>query len=344
MTTNATSKKQPKRLKYEEGDVFAVPLQQGGFVLGVVARIDRSFGFIGYFYPTVWSTIPETTEGLELSPEQAKWVKQVGHRGIKEGRWKIIGRVPGWSRETWPNPEFFRSPWPGAHCKLKYHDDQHWKDLYLIRIRPEEATDLPEDGSMHHMGFETYLSEELRPKMYKEGDVVAVPLGIGGYILMLITRTNESRYFIGYFFGPHICSIPKTTRGLKIKSREVIWIRKVFHDGIREGIWTIIGALPGWNRDEWPLPTFIQRNADKWTLKNSYSDQNFLREGSIEFSETEIPLRFPAMYPDRFRPEAVALDGLPEDGVSHAQDVERYLERRFSTSSIGGQMASESNN
>ncbi len=48
--------------KYGEGDWFAVPLRNGGYALGVVARRDGRGGIIGYFFGQKYSAPPSLDE------------------------------------------------------------------------------------------------------------------------------------------------------------------------------------------------------------------------------------------------------------------------------------------
>src|SRR5213592_3499242 len=48
----------PRKLPYREGDVFAVPLQDGAYGIGVVARMDREGAVLGYFFDRRYESVP----------------------------------------------------------------------------------------------------------------------------------------------------------------------------------------------------------------------------------------------------------------------------------------------
>ena len=56
-----------EKRRYEEGDWFAVPLQNGGYSLGLVARADGEGGVLGYFFGPRREQLPTKadTQGLE---------------------------------------------------------------------------------------------------------------------------------------------------------------------------------------------------------------------------------------------------------------------------------------
>src|SRR5207247_10946755 len=63
--------KKPKKLPYEEGTRFAVPLRDGGYGVGIVARIGGRGVTIGYFFVLVRSVVTILSEVDTLSPDLA---------------------------------------------------------------------------------------------------------------------------------------------------------------------------------------------------------------------------------------------------------------------------------
>jgi hypothetical protein len=95
-------------LPYAEGSVFLVPLRNGGYARGVVARA-RQGGkvLLGYFFgPRLAS--PEAAEISGLKPAETVLRLRFGDLGLMNGEWPIKGTIPGWERSQWPMPEFVK--------------------------------------------------------------------------------------------------------------------------------------------------------------------------------------------------------------------------------------------
>jgi hypothetical protein len=59
------------RVRYGEGDWFAVPLDEGGFCVGVVARANRSGVLLGYFFGPKRLDVPTLAELTALKAGDA---------------------------------------------------------------------------------------------------------------------------------------------------------------------------------------------------------------------------------------------------------------------------------
>ncbi|AWM01863.2 immunity 26/phosphotriesterase HocA family protein [Bradyrhizobium amphicarpaeae] len=96
------------KLPYEEGSIFAMPLRNGGFARGVVARSPRGGRvLLGYFFGARLETSASATLD-DLHPNLAVAKIRFGDLGLIEGRWLVIGKVPNWHRKDWPIPDFVR--------------------------------------------------------------------------------------------------------------------------------------------------------------------------------------------------------------------------------------------
>jgi hypothetical protein len=51
-----------RKLPDSEGDGFAVPLRDGGYAIGVVARMDRKGSVLGYFFGPRYDEPPKLAE------------------------------------------------------------------------------------------------------------------------------------------------------------------------------------------------------------------------------------------------------------------------------------------
>lgn len=97
------------KLPYCEGTWFGVPLRQGGFAVGVVARATTEGKVIlCYFFGPRLTVVPELAELDRLRPHEAVRVVRVGDLSLIRGEWPIIGKTISWKRSDWPMPPFVR--------------------------------------------------------------------------------------------------------------------------------------------------------------------------------------------------------------------------------------------
>ena len=115
-------------LNYHEGDWFAVPLGQGGFALGIVARANPLGVLLGYFFGPRCAELPTLDDVSTLRAEQAIWITRLSDRGLrgrrKSGReWPIIGRLADWDRNAWRMPVFGRVDTQTARAYRVFYPD-----------------------------------------------------------------------------------------------------------------------------------------------------------------------------------------------------------------------------
>jgi hypothetical protein len=138
-----------KKPRYEQGSLFAVPLPSGGFAIGLIARASRSGQLLGYFFGPRRTEVPglELLEGLAES--DAVLVAKVGHLGVKQGSWPLIGRLTSWRAGDWPMPVFVRHEELTGRSFMVFYDDQDPGRLKGERqIASGEVFEGPEDGLM----------------------------------------------------------------------------------------------------------------------------------------------------------------------------------------------------
>ena len=96
-----------KRVRFAEGDVFLIPLTQGGFAVGLIARYDlRGHGVLAYIFNRTVDEAGELDIDHVVSKEMVVDVVDVAMRSLVSGAWPIVGRLPNWSRSDWPVPVF----------------------------------------------------------------------------------------------------------------------------------------------------------------------------------------------------------------------------------------------
>ncbi|MBX3031270.1 MAG: immunity 26/phosphotriesterase HocA family protein [Chloroflexi bacterium] len=130
-------------------------------------------------------------------------------------------------------------------------------------------------------------------RRYRAGAIVAVPLDDGGYAVCVVARRHGT-VILGYFFGPRYQDVP-TIEGLPTLRADDALLAIVVGDfSIRDGEWPIIGRIPGWEPEQWPMPVF--RHEDLLT-------------GRIRRVQYEDDL-----FTERFLPDAPGMERLTSDG------------------------------
>lgn len=96
----------PPRIISENGDLFVVTRGDRQIALGLVARGGRRLSKLGYFFRIELYNNVGDAANLTLESGQSVWVAMFGHMHIFRGKWPIIGKLKGFSREDWPMPVF----------------------------------------------------------------------------------------------------------------------------------------------------------------------------------------------------------------------------------------------
>jgi len=151
-----------KKMNYSEGDCFSIPLREGGFARGVVARMDGNGIIFGYFFGPKIAEFSDVHVG-DLRSDKAIFTGQFGDLGLLNEEWKVIGRVADWSRERWPMPSFLRFESGASTGFLSEYDDESLKcireqEVQLSRINVE---DFPKDSVMGYGFVEMKLTKLL---------------------------------------------------------------------------------------------------------------------------------------------------------------------------------------
>ena len=134
-------------LPYTEGDVFAVPLAEDGYAVGVVARMDGQGIVVGYFFGPLRGAPPEANEFADLHAVDNVLVQRFGDVGLIRGKWPILGPLPNWRREEWPTPAFGRhEELTSRYFRVEYPDDYPNGLPRESQIARDEFDHLPEDG------------------------------------------------------------------------------------------------------------------------------------------------------------------------------------------------------
>jgi hypothetical protein len=150
-----------KKLPYQEGDWFAVPLGDGSYAVGLVARMDRKGGVLGYFFGPRREQPPAKADIMHLTHADAVWISHFGDLGLLEGLWPIIGRVGPWNRADWPMPVFGAISVDGRYAWRAKYDENTLEIVSYNKVHPDKVRGLPEDGSSGAGSVEILLTKLL---------------------------------------------------------------------------------------------------------------------------------------------------------------------------------------
>jgi len=144
------------KLPYSEGSVFLVPLRNGGYACGVVARASSAGKvLLGYFFgPRLVS--PNPVEVEDLDPTHAALKVRFGDLGLINGVWPIIGKIPHWDRTRWPMPLFVRKD----PFKKRKPVQVRYSDTDPRRVETENPID--DDADMISDSMSGYGAVEIR--------------------------------------------------------------------------------------------------------------------------------------------------------------------------------------
>lgn len=151
-----------QKVRYKEGDVFAVPLRDGGYAVGVVARSKGQGPVLGYFFGPRHAVVPELDDVAQLEAVDHVLVQKFGDLNLIRGKWQVLGALPGWRREEWPMPAFGRhEALTGRYLRVEYADDDPNSRPREVEITRHEFERLAEDGLAGFGFIETRLTRLL---------------------------------------------------------------------------------------------------------------------------------------------------------------------------------------
>jgi hypothetical protein len=113
-----------KKIKYQEGDIIAVPLQTSGYAAGLVARTDKEGRVFGYFFGPQLNEVSELTLNQKLRPEDAILVCKFGDNSVHGKSWEIVGNYPDFSKEVWKLPFLYRQAMGDNYYTVSEYNDQ----------------------------------------------------------------------------------------------------------------------------------------------------------------------------------------------------------------------------
>jgi hypothetical protein len=151
------------KVSYREGDWFVVPLRDGGFAAGVVARANSAGVLFGYFFGPRRAAVPTLPDLGGLRADQAVLAGKFGHMSLRNGTWRLLGRSSGWDREQWRIPALIRyEELTGRSFKVIYDDGDPNRVLREEQVSAGTSEQGPKDGLMGAGFVEVRLTSLLR--------------------------------------------------------------------------------------------------------------------------------------------------------------------------------------
>lgn len=146
---------------YPNSSVFLVPLKDGGFARGVVARAAPDGKLLlGYFFgPRLASLAEADLSGLE--PSNAILSLRFGDLGLVKGLWPIMGKLPEWNPAEWPMPSAVRRDLLGNAKPVLVRYDDNDPSKILSEEALEDDNELPTDGLAGYGFVEAKLTKLL---------------------------------------------------------------------------------------------------------------------------------------------------------------------------------------
>ncbi len=149
------------KVSCSEGSWVVVPLRNGGWGLGLVARRGGEGGLLGYFFGPRRTDRPVLDDVRGHRSEDAVTVAYFSEARIVDGTWPVLGTLPSWRREDWPVPDFgfrYRDEPPE---RRHFDDSLHWTGSERMTIEDYERLRLPDSAFFGTEAIELTLTRLL---------------------------------------------------------------------------------------------------------------------------------------------------------------------------------------
>jgi hypothetical protein len=148
--------------KFGAGDWFAVPLPDGNWVVGRIARRGGP-ALLGYFFGPRRAELPALAELKSLHAADAVWVTKFSYLGLRDGEWPILHGAEDFDSTAWPMPMFpVRGP-DGSYEAMFYPEDKPGTQPILVSVTKEVFERLPKGGAAGSKYVENWLDRILPP-------------------------------------------------------------------------------------------------------------------------------------------------------------------------------------
>ena len=97
----------------------------------------------------------------------------------------------------------------------------------------------------------------MKKQKIKEGTLFSVVVKEDVFVVGLVARIGNGGIFLGYFFPERFDHIPSLDEIGKLSPKNAVLITKPDLQGFNTDLWKVIGEIPDWNPEKWPLPDFV---------------------------------------------------------------------------------------
>jgi Immunity protein 26 len=150
-----------KQFNYTEGTCFLVPLREGGYARGVVARMNGNGIVFGYFFGPKLEKKEDGRIDSTLRPTNAIVSSKFGGLGLLKGEWPVIGKIEPWIRADWPLPPLFRADERAQIGFISHYDDNSLRCVReeKIKLGKIDTSKFPEDSLWGYGAAEIHLTK-----------------------------------------------------------------------------------------------------------------------------------------------------------------------------------------
>ena len=155
-------------LLYQEGTVFAMPIKNSGYILGVVARTTKVGEIvIVYLFKEKFSFLPEQKAWSKLTPKKAIARPRVLDTYLQNKRWPVLGTLQDFKREEWPMPKYLAREKGFEDAWLETYKDSCPAERLLSKKVPfDSLLEENEEGSL----FGPYISYQVEDRINERID------------------------------------------------------------------------------------------------------------------------------------------------------------------------------
>jgi hypothetical protein len=201
------SKRKRFKINYSEGDCFLVPLKNGGYARGVVARLNGKGKVCSFFFLPRYEHITDAIIDDYLTPANSLYVSFHSDSGfIVDNRWKVFGKISPWVRDDWHLPVFgFTNTLLDERGELRYYDDKTLEKINEETVSVEKVANLPEDGAAGSGYIEGRLAIIIKDiefinEIEQKNDPNIAPLAQSGDIIEI--NINDELVYAQYISKP----------------------------------------------------------------------------------------------------------------------------------------------
>ncbi len=161
-----------KKPAHPEGTCFVLPLRDGDYARGVVARTNGKGAMFGYFFGPRLKSPALAVVDHTLHPKNAVLVGKFGDLGLLEEKWQAIGKITPWSRTDWPMPPLCRIDKMAGAAFISHYDEDTFRCVKEVRVKLDEIKpdSFPQDGLLGYVAAEIVVTKALANEGKQNGN------------------------------------------------------------------------------------------------------------------------------------------------------------------------------